>query len=50
MRLTVLFFARARELAGASEAQLEVPAGADTDALTLQLLWEYPSLAEVLDR
>lgn len=38
MRLKVLFFARGRELAGTSEATVELPAGSDSDALLEQLL------------
>lgn len=50
VQVTVLFFARARELAGTSEATLQLAAGSNTDHLTQQLLKRYPSLVEVLDR
>ena len=45
MRISVLFFASARELAGCSELALDVPAGC-TAAAALELLLErFPALA-----
>lgn len=48
MDVKVLFFARARELAGCSEATLSVPRGAATSALPALLLQAYPKLDQVL--
>ena len=50
MKVTVLFFARARELVGTAETQLEIGKGSNTDSLAKQLLTVYPALAEVMDR
>ena len=50
MRVTVLFFARARELTGASEISLELESMADTDSIAERLLCEYPSLQEIMGR
>jgi len=48
MEVKVLLFARARELAGCSEATLSVPQGSDTAALRALLLAAYPKLDQVL--
>lgn len=48
MRVHVLFFARARELAGLSEADLDVPAGANVEAAVHRLAEEFPELASYL--
>lgn len=48
MDLKVLFFARARELAGCSAAVLSVPDGSDTSALPQLLAAAYPQLQQVL--
>ena len=50
MRVTVLFFARARELTGTSEAQLELEDTASTDSIAQRLLHDYPSLQEIMGR
>ena len=50
MRVTVLFFARARELTGTSEAELEFENAADTDSIAAQLLRHFPSLQEIMGR
>lgn len=47
MEVKVLFFARSRELAGAPEAAVPLPAGATTASLLAQLLERYPALAEI---
>ena len=48
VKVSLMFFARARELAGCSEASLAVPSGADTAALPRLILVAYPRLAAVL--
>ena len=50
MRVTVLFFARARELVGTSEAQLELEDTASTDSIAERLLHDYPPLQEIMGR
>ena len=50
MRVTVLFFARARELTGTSEAQLEFDDTASTDSIAQRLLQYYPALQEIMGR
>jgi len=44
----VLFFARARELAGQSRAQLLLPGGATVDAAVTELARSFPGLARFL--
>lgn len=48
MEVKVLFFARARELTGCSEAALSVPVGSETSALPQLLAAAYPALQQVL--
>ena len=48
MRLKVLFFARSREIVGASELALELGDGATTSTLLERLLREHPGLQEVM--
>ena len=48
MRVHVLFFARARELAGLSEADLDIPSGANVDAAIRRLGEAFPRLAAYL--
>ncbi len=50
MRVTVLFFARARELAGTSETQLELDDTVNTDNIAERLLHDFPSLQEIMGR
>jgi MoaE-MoaD fusion protein len=45
MRITVLFFAQARERAGCERAGLELPAGSSVDDALRQLAHDYPGLA-----
>lgn len=49
MAITVLFFARGRELAGRSETSVEVAHASDTAQLLKYLLEEYPKLAEIME-
>jgi molybdopterin synthase catalytic subunit len=49
VRVRVLFFARAREVAGVSEAELSLPDGAGTAALEAALVAAHPGLASVLE-
>jgi molybdopterin converting factor subunit 1 len=44
----VLFFARARELAGRPQARLSVPEGATVDAAVRRIAEEFPALAAYL--
>ena len=46
--ITVLFFARGRELAGVSEIQVELHKAPDTSQLIKHLLLEYPRLSEIM--
>jgi molybdopterin converting factor subunit 1 len=48
MRVRVLFFARAREVAGLSAAELHLDAGASTENLLQLLTAQYPGLDSVL--
>jgi molybdopterin converting factor subunit 1 len=48
VRVHVLFFARARELAGLPEADLEIPSGANVEAAARRLGEEFPGLASYL--
>ncbi len=48
LNVSVMFFARARELVGCSEGNLAVPAGANSAALPQLILAAYPKLATVL--
>jgi molybdopterin converting factor subunit 1 len=50
MNVTVKLFAAARELAGQSEAQLELPPGADVAELRQALNDQLPSLAPLTSR
>ncbi|KAL4448052.1 hypothetical protein ABPG75_005271 [Micractinium tetrahymenae] len=47
MEVRVLFFARSRELAGASEATLSLQPGSTTAALMPHLLEQFPQLSEL---
>ena len=46
----VKLFARARDLAGASEVAVELPGGATVKELRAALAREYPALAGLLER
>ncbi len=48
MKVRVLFFAAAREMAGAGAADVEVAGGATVAALFAQLAAEHPRLGDVL--
>ena len=48
MNVTLLFFARAREVAGRSEARLELSAGATIDDALAAATDAWPALGEVL--
>lgn len=48
MKITILFFAQARERAGRSEAVLELPEGASLADLGERLRRDYPTLADLL--
>jgi len=50
MTVTVRLFARARELAGAGELQVELAAGASLGDLRQRLAADYPKLASLLER
>ncbi|EFN57367.1 hypothetical protein CHLNCDRAFT_142748 [Chlorella variabilis] len=45
--VTVLFFARSRELSGTSEARISLQPGSTTKTLMQQLLSQYPQLEEL---
>lgn len=47
MRVSVLYFARSREIAGAAEEQLDLPDGSDTLQLLAALRGRHPGLADV---
>ena len=46
--VTVLFFARGRELAGVSETQVDLHDTPDTAQLIKHLLMTYPRLSEIM--
>ena len=46
--ITVLFFARGRELAGVSEVMIDLKRAPDTAQLIQYLLLEYPRLSEIM--
>jgi molybdopterin synthase catalytic subunit len=48
VRVRVLFFARARELAGLSAADIEIPAGSSVTVALRRIGEEYPRLASYL--
>ena len=48
--MKVLFFARARELAGAGEANIDLPIRATVAQLRVELVRLYPSLETLLPR
>ena len=48
--MKVLFFARARDLAGAAEAVIELPSGATVANLRHALADRYPKLAPLMER
>jgi sulfur-carrier protein len=50
MKVSVHFFARARELAGTATASVDVPDGATLADLRQQLAIRYPALAGLLAR
>ena len=50
MRVTVRLFARARELVGAGECDVDLPAGATVAVLRDKLLQDQPVLRELLPR
>ena len=50
MKIVVRFFARARDLAGAETAALELAEGATVDNLRQLLATAYPRLAGLLER
>lgn len=49
MNIDVLFFASARDLAGASQVQVELPDGADLHVLVRQLTQDRPALQPVVE-
>ena len=49
MTVTVRFFARARDLAGAETASVDLPAGATMADLRRRLARDYPALANLLE-
>jgi molybdopterin converting factor subunit 1 len=50
MTIVVRLFAAAREMAGGSEALVELPAGATVGALRRELGRQYPPLAALAER
>jgi molybdopterin converting factor subunit 1 len=50
MRVSVHFFAAARELAGREQMELEIPVGCRVADLRQQLALEVPRLAALLER
>ena len=48
--MKVLFFARTRELAGAGEANVDLPVGATVAELRVELVRLYPALGALLPR
>ncbi len=50
MKVEVMLFARARELAGAARVSLDVPDGATVARLREALAAAYPRLGEILPR
>ena len=48
--VTVLFFARAKDLAGAERAEVQLPAATTVGALRSQLAIQYPALGRLLER
>jgi molybdopterin converting factor subunit 1 len=50
MQLTILFFARARELAGTGTLTLELPEGSTVQVLRSLLAARLPALAPLLER
>jgi molybdopterin converting factor subunit 1 len=48
VQVQVLFFAKSREVAGASEQSLDLPPGASTEDLLAALVDMYPGLSSVL--
>ncbi|CAL5221764.1 g4017 [Coccomyxa viridis] len=47
MKIKVLFFARARELAGTTEAEADLPEGSTAKEAMQMLLEKYPDLREI---
>jgi molybdopterin converting factor subunit 1 len=50
MTLTIQFFARARELAGAERVAVELPRGTTVAALHALLATMFPAMASLLER
>ena len=50
MQIRLLFFARARELAGVGETQLAVPSGSSAASVLQTILKTWPALEEVASR
>mmetsp|Transcript_1333 Transcript_1333/g.5709 ORF Transcript_1333/g.5709 Transcript_1333/m.5709 type:complete len:82 (-) Transcript_1333:141-386(-) len=48
MKVRVLFFANARDLAGTGEAEVELPEGADTSALREELAEKFADLRDLV--
>lgn len=48
IEISVLFFARSRELAGTNAVELSVPAGCTVQQLVLLLLSKFPELTELV--
>jgi molybdopterin converting factor subunit 1 len=49
MRIDVLFFASARDLAGMTQKSVDLPDGADVAALLRHILEEHPELSQAVD-
>mmetsp|Transcript_24372 Transcript_24372/g.33573 ORF Transcript_24372/g.33573 Transcript_24372/m.33573 type:complete len:83 (+) Transcript_24372:382-630(+) len=50
VKVNVLFFARVREIVGASEINLELGSGANTNDLVNVLVQKYPKLGEIIPK
>ncbi|KAK3254704.1 molybdopterin synthase sulfur carrier subunit [Cymbomonas tetramitiformis] len=48
MKVQVMFFASAREVAGVSNVELQLDEGTDTQILLRTLVSQYPTLNEIL--
>lgn len=48
INVRLMFFARARELAGCSDAEMNVPAGTTTATVRLSIVEKFPELKAIL--